>query len=235
MMTMHGTDDLHAFTDELLDVDWEPRFESFNRREQLALDGFNTFGWRLGNRWFFRAPARLHLGAQTRLDHAGTEALENAATTLRQAWQPKDLVNHTKVVGVLRDRAVGDDRDHTVGVLDELDRRFTAELAEPRMTFVDADDLRAGRWPRVVAHVTAAQVLDDWLHGIVVHTVPKKAEAVEVWSPAQYEWEVIEAVAGLTRIVLATHVVVRGALGVLDEDRRVTSGPGITATTTGPR
>jgi hypothetical protein len=26
--------------------------------------------------------------------------------------------------------------------------------------------------------------------------------------------------------VLATHVVVRGALGVLDEDRRVTSGPG---------
>jgi hypothetical protein len=87
----------------------------------------------------------------------------------------------------------------------------------------------------VVAHVTAAQVLDDWIHGIVVHTVPKKAEAVEVWSPAQYEWEVIEAVAGLTRIVLATHVVVRGALGVLDEDHRVTSGPGITATTTGPR
>lgn len=232
---MHGTDDLHAFTDGLLDVDWESRFESFNRRERLRLDGFNTFGWRLGNRAFFRFPARLHVDDETRLDHAGTEALENAATTLRQVWQPKDLVNHTKVVAVLRERAAGDDRAHTLDVLDELDRRFAEALAEPRMTFVDAEDLRAGRWPRVVEHVTAAQVLDDWLHGIVVHTVPKKAEAVEVWSSAQYEWEVVMATTRITKVVLATHVVVRGALGVLDEDRRVTSGPGVTATTVDPR
>lgn len=233
---MHGTDDLHALIDELLDVDWEPRFESLTPREERRLDAFNTFGWRLGNRSFFRSPARLHVGTETRLDHAGTEALENAATTLRQTWQAKDLTNHAKVVDVLRRRAAGgDDHDHTFSVLNELDQRFVDALAEPRMTFVDADDLRAGRWPRVVAHVTAAQVLDDWLHGIVVHTVPVKAEAVDVWSPAQYEWEVAKATIKLSRIVLATHVVVRGALGVLHEDRRVTSGPGITATTAGSR
>lgn len=235
-LTMHGTDDLHEFTDELLDVDWEPRFESFTAREQRRLDGFNTFGWRLGNRSFFRSPARLHVGAETRLDHAGTEALENAATTLRQTWQAKDLTNHEKVVGVLRERVTdGDGRGHTLGVLDELDRRFADALADPRMTFVDAEDLRAGRWPRVVENVTAAQVFDDWLHGIVVHTAPKKAEAVAVWSPAQYEWEVVMATTRITRVVLATHVVVRGALGVLHEDRRLTSGPGVTATTAGPR
>jgi hypothetical protein len=233
---MHGTQDLHAFTDELLGVDWTPRFESFEPKERDRLIAFNTWAWRLGNRSFFQKPARLHVGAETTLDHAGTEALENAATTLRQSWQRSDLVNHDKVLGVLRGRiGVGDDRGHTAGVLEELARRFEAELAEPRMTFVDADDLRAGRWPRVVEHVTAAKVLDNWIHGIVVHTVPKKAEQVEVWSAAQYEWEVVKAVTGLTRVVFATHVVVRGALGMLDEDRRITSGPGITATTAGPR
>lgn len=233
---MHETDDLHALTDELLQVDWKLRFESFTPREKRRLAGFNTFGWRLGNRSFFRSSARLHVGTETRLDHAGTEALENAATTLRQTWQAKDLTNHAKVVEVLRERAVeGDDRDHTLSVLDELNRRFTEALAEPRMTFVDAEDLRAGRWPRVVAHVTAAQLLDDWLHGIVVHTVPAKGAAVDIWSPAQYEWEVSKATIRLSRVVLATHVVVRGALGVLSEDRRVTSGPGITATSAGPR
>lgn len=100
------------------------------------------------------------------------------------------------------------------------------------MTFVDAEDLGAGRWPRVVEHVTAAHVLDDWLHGIVVRTVPKKAEAVEVWSSAQYEWAVVMATTRITKVVLATHVVVRGAL---NEDRRVTAGPGVTGTTVDPR
>lgn len=228
---MHGTDDLRALTDELLDIDWKARFESFTPREKRQLDGFITFGWRLGNRVFFQSPARLHVGTEVRLDHAGTEALENAATTLRQTWQAKDLTNHTKVVEVLQGRvADGDDREHTFSVLDELERRFDEAQAEPRMTFVDAEDLRAGRWPRVVKQVTAAQVLDDWLHGIVVHTVPAKAEAVDVWSLAQYEWEIAKATIKLSRIVLATHVVVRGALGVLHDDRRATSGPGITAT-----
>jgi hypothetical protein len=232
-LTMHGTDDLHARIDELLDIDWKLRFEPFTSRDERRLEGFNTFGWRLGNRSFFRSAARLHVGTETRLDHAGTEALENAATTLRQTWQAKDLANHAKVVDVLRARAAGDDREHTLSVLDELDRRFVDALAEPRMTFVAAEDLRAGRRPRVVAHVTAEQVLDDWLNGIVVHTVPAKAKAVDVWSSAQYEWEVAKAAIKLSHVVLATHVVVRGALGVLHEDRRVASGPGITATTAG--
>jgi hypothetical protein len=233
---MHGTDDLHGLIDGLLDIDWKPRFESLTPREERRLNGFKTFGWRLGNRSFFGSPARLQVGTETRLDHAGTEALENATTTLRQTWQAKDLTNHAKVIDVLRGRAAnGDNRDHTLSVLNELDRRFGDALAEPRMTFVDAEDLRAGRWPRVVAHVTAAQVLDDWLHGIVVHTVPAKAEAVDVWSPAQYEWEVAKATIKLSHIERATHVVVRGALGVLHEDRRVTSGPGITARTVGSR
>ncbi len=232
---MHSAKDLDTLTDELLAMDWGSRFESFKARDLRRLNGFNTFGWRLGNRAFFRESTRFHFGERTTLDHAGTELLENAGTALRQTWQPKDIANHEKVLDVLREHAAGDDRDDTIAVLDELGRRFAAELAEPRMKIVSAEDLEAGRWPRIVEEITADTVLDNWIHGIVVHTVPAKAEQVQIWSPVQYEWEVVKAVTGLTRIVLATHVVVRGALGVLDEDHRVTSGPGITATSIGPR
>jgi hypothetical protein len=68
-----------------------------------------------------------------------------------------------------------------------------------------------------------------------VHLSPKKAAAVADWPAHQYEWSVVKAVRGIARVVLATHVIVRAALGVLDEDRRVTTGPGVTATSVVPR
>ena len=83
----------------------------------------------------------------------------------RHAREPQQCRFHAKVVEVLRGRvADGDEREHTRSVLDELDRRFAEAQAVPRMTFVDAEDLPTGRWPRVVECVKAAQVLDDWLH-----------------------------------------------------------------------
>ena len=233
---MDDVKDMDELIDELLAVDWGSRFESFRARELRILNGFNDFGWRLGNRSFFASSCRLHIGDGIQLDHAGTEALELAGVTLRQSWQRKDLVNHERVVKLLRERAAnGVDYAQTIALLDDLDRRFAAALAEPMMTFVDAEDLRAGRWPKVVEHVTAADVLDNWLHGGVVHLDPKKAAAMKVWSSAQYEWSAIKATTRIAQVVLATHVVVRGALGVLDDDRRVTSGPGVTATTSKPR
>jgi hypothetical protein len=232
---MNDAKDLDVVIAELLTVDWVSRFESFAARELRILNGFNEFGWRLGNRSFFASPSRLHVGDETHLNHAGTEALELAGVTLRQSWQPKDLVNHERVIKLLRERAAdGVDQPGTLAFLDDLDRRFASALGEPMMTFVDADDLAAGRWPKVIEHVTAADVLDNWLHSGVIHLDLKKAAAMKVWSSTQYEWSALKATTRIARVVLATHVVVRGALGVLDQDRRVTSGPGVTATTTGP-
>ncbi|HEX8102143.1 MAG TPA: hypothetical protein VF533_06005 [Solirubrobacteraceae bacterium] len=223
---MDTTAELHEFTYDLLDTDWGSRFESFSARELRILRGFNDFGWQLGNRSFFRSTARLTVGAETELDHAGTEALELAATTLRQAWQRNDVGNHDRVLDILRERATGAEKDETLAVLNELASRFEETRSQPLMAFVNDDDLRAGRWPRREKDVTAAEVLDNWLHGTRVHLDPPKAAAVKRWSPAQYEWSVIKATTRLTRVVLATHVVVRGALGVLDEDRRTISGSG---------
>ena len=93
--------DFDVFVDDLLAVDWVPRFESFTTRERRILDGFVDFGWLLGNRSFFRSVIRLQVAAETRLDHAGTEALELAATTLRQTWQRADLARHDRVIATL--------------------------------------------------------------------------------------------------------------------------------------
>lgn len=228
---MEAVKNLHVLVGKLLSTAWGSRFEPFTPRELRILNGFNDFGWQLGNRSFFASPCRIHVGTETRLEHAGTEALELAGITLRQAWLPKDVGHHGRVLRILRKRvADGDDHADTLMILDDLERRFGAALAEPLMTLVDADDLRARRWPKVVAEITAAEVLDSWLHGTVVHLNPEKAAAVKRWSPVQYEWTAIKATTSLTRIVLATHVVVRGALGVLEQDRRAASGPGITAT-----
>jgi hypothetical protein len=177
----------------------------------------------------------LQIAAETRLDHAGTEALELAATTLRQTWQKADLACHDRVIATLAGRASGPERDTTLRVLTTLSNQFEAALDAPLMDLVDHDDLMAGRWPRVIEHVSAQDVLDNWLNGTRVHLNPEKAAQVAVWSASQYEWSVIRATTSIAKVVLATHVVVRGALGVLDEDRRVTSGPGITATSVGPR
>jgi hypothetical protein len=230
---MRDYDDL---TDELLSIEWASRFESFTDRERRILGSFNEFGWQLGNRAFFRSPAQMQMAETVMLTHAGTEALELAAITLRQSWQPNDIANHERVLHILRGK-VDEDEDgaHTRRLLDELDARFAATRAAKLMGLVDPVDLKqvgtpGSRMPRIVQHITADEVLDDWLHGCVVHGDPVKAAAVARWSPSAYEWSIIKAVRGITRAVLATHVVTRGALGELLEDRRVTSGPGITAT-----
>lgn len=233
---MDDANDLDVLIDEMLTIDWGSRFESFSDRDLRFLNGFNDFGWQLGNRAFFRSPSSLRIGLGTQLDHAGTEALEIAGVTLRQSWQAGDLVNHERIVKILRSNVVeGVDHADTVALLDDLASRFAAALAEPMMNFVDGEDLVAGRWPRIIEHVTAADVLSNWLYGGVIHRDPKKVAAMQVWSPAQYEWSAIKATTRIARVVLATHVLVRGVLGVLEVDRRSMSGPGVTATTRKPR
>lgn len=228
--------DYEDLTAELLSIEWASRFETFTDREQRILGGFNEFGWQLGNRVFFRSPAQIQMAEAVTLAHAGTEALELAAVTLRQSWQRNDLANHGRVLKILRSR-VDEDEDgaHTRRLVDELAARFAAARAARLMGLVDPEDLKqvgtpGSRMPLIVRHITADEVLDDWLHGCVVHSDPVKAAAVARWSPSTYEWSIIKAVHGITRAVLATHVVTRGALGELLEDRRVTSGPGVTAT-----
>jgi hypothetical protein len=230
---MRDYDDL---IDELLSIEWGSRFESFSGRDRRILSGFNRFGWQLGNRAFFRSSAHLQVAATTTLTHAGTEALELAAITLRQSWQPKDVANHNRVLDILRANVAEDeDGAHTRRLLDELGDRFAAARAETLMKFVDPEDLKqigtpGSRMPRVVKELGADEVLDDWLHGCVVHGDPGKALAVARWPRTSYEWSAIKAVSRITRAVLATHVVTRGALGVLLEDHRAKAGPGITAT-----
>jgi len=160
--------------------------------------------------------------------------LELAAITLRQAWQKGDTP-HEKVTAILRGRATGEDRDETVEMLDALDALFDARRGETLMSFVDGEDMDAGRWPKTIRDITAAEVLDHWTNGTSVHLSPKKAAAAAACPAHQYEWSVVKAVTRLARVVLATHVIVRGALGVLGEDRRVTTGPGVTATSVVPR
>ena len=231
--------DYDVLVDELLSIEWGSRFESFSAKERRILEGFNTFAWQLGNRSFFRSRSRLHVGVSTELSHAGTEALELAGMTLRQSWQPKDPGCHERVIDILR-RNVSDSPTwtRTEALLDEFHKGFCAARSSELMTFVDPEDLKqvgtpGSRMPRTVKALTAAEVLDDWLHGVVVHSSdPKKAAAVALWPAPSYEWSVIKAVTSITRAVLATHVVVRGALGVLYEDRRVRTGPGVTATAT---
>ncbi len=230
--------DHDVLVDELLSIEWGTRFESFSVRDRRILHGFNAFGWQLGNRSFFRSRSRLHVGADTELSHAGTEALELAAITLRQSWQPNDLGCHERVVDILRRNvADGPERTATEALLDELDRSFRAARSSELMAFVDPEDLKqvgtpGSRMPRTVKALTADEVLDDWLHGKVVHSGDsKKAAAIALWPAPSYEWSVIKAVTSITRAVLTTHVVVRGALGILHEDWRVRTGPGITTTT----
>jgi hypothetical protein len=118
---------------------------------------------------------------------------------LRQSWQPKDVSNHERALGILRAN-VADDEDgaHTRQLLDELDDRFASARAETLMQFVDPEDLKrsgtpGSRMPRVVKELTADQVLDDWLHGCVVHGDPAKALAVALWPRPSHEWSVIKA------------------------------------------
>src|SRR3954452_8549408 len=75
---------IDQLTDELLAVEWDPRFESFTTKETAFLARYNDFAWLLGNRSFFREPSRLSITASTTLTHAGTESQELAAITLRQ-------------------------------------------------------------------------------------------------------------------------------------------------------
>ncbi len=154
--------------------------------------------------------------------------------TLRQAWQKGDTP-HEKVTTTLRGRATGEHRDETVGLLDALDTLFDLRRGETLMSLVDVEDMNAGRWPKTIRDITATEVLDHWTNGTSVHLSPNKAAAVAEWPAHQYEWSVVKAVRRIARVVLATHVVVRGALGVLDKDRRVTTGPGVTATSFVPR
>lgn len=203
-------------------------------KEDAFLRRYNDFAWLLGNRSFFREPARLSVSASTTLTHAGTESLELAAITLRQAWQKGDTP-HEKVVMYLRGRAAGEHVVDTVELLDALDEHFECRRGQTLMSLVDGADMDAGRWPKTIRDITAAEVLDCWTNGTSVHLSPKKAAAVAEWPAHQYEWSVVKAVTRITRVVLATHVVVRGALGVLDEDRRVAAGVGVTATSVVPR
>jgi hypothetical protein len=227
-------DDIGELTDALLAIEWGPRFESFTAKEVAFLGRYNDFAWLLGNRSFFREPARLSITASTTLTHAGTESLELAAITLRQAWQKGDTP-HEKMLTYLRGRATGEHRDETVELLDALDAHFDDRRGETLMSFVDGADLDAGRWPKTIQDITATEVLDCWVNGTSVHLSPKKAAAVAEWPAHQYEWSVVKAVTRIAKVVLATHVVVRGALGVLDEDRRVSTGVGVTATSIVPR
>jgi len=218
--------DYHALFDELLSIEWSSRFESFDARERRILTGFNDFGWQLGNRSFFHTPIRFHMGSAVTLTHAGTEALELAATTLRKSWLPKEIANHERAIKILRGRICADeDGAQTARVLDTLEANFCAARAEELMTLVDPEDLKLigtpnARLPRTIQAISAEMVLDDWLHGIVVHGDPRKADAVARWSPSAYEWSAVKAVCSITEAVFATHIVTRGAMGVLLEDRR---------------
>ena len=134
---------IHELTDDLLAVEWGPRFESFTTKETVFLARYNDFAWLLGNRSFFREPSRLSVTASTTLTHAGTESLELAAITLVKAWQKGDTP-HEKVTAILRGRATGEDHDETVEMLDALDALFEARRGETLMSY-GAVRVRYGR------------------------------------------------------------------------------------------
>ena len=61
---------------------------------------------------------------------------------------------------ILRGRATGEDHDETVEMLDTLDALFEARRGETLMSFVDGEDVDAGRWPKTIRDITATEVLD---------------------------------------------------------------------------
>lgn len=208
----------------LLLTSWTARFDPFDADERRRLESFNDLLWDTVNWPLFQKRVSLNLGREERLDYAGVAELRAAADDFRQLWLDSEPTSHRKTLDLLGVHIAPEHARSTRAMLGGISDRYQSAAREtlmfvgvPRGRVAIEKGMPGGP---VGMPVRARAVVDDWMHGMKAHRDPEKRRRVQMWSPTSYTFTLIKAMHGYLDAMLLTHIVVRSALGRLDEDRR---------------